>query len=305
MAIKFHIPDFLNNYRVNIAVIDKLITEPEYFIDGLIIESAFGAFPSDLWNGGRLFLGHPIKEIDKIIEDYNSRGVALSFTYTNPLIDKEHLADPFCNRVLKTAENGLNQVTVFSSVLEQYIRDTYPKYPLVSSTCKRITDIDKLNEELSKDYKYVVLDYDWNNNQDIFPLLTHKEKCTMLVDPWCHGKCKHRLDHYYLLGKTQIEAHAEFTEGRIPMKRSDVFSICPSLEKGPIHFYDKTKLDVHISNTAIQDVYVPNSITSFKIEGRKYIMYNILEAYMYYLVKPEFRDLVRLEILLKLFHRQV
>ena len=39
---------------------------------------------------------------------------------------------------------------------------------------------------------------------------------------------------------------------------------------------------------------------NFKIEGRSVPDVNILENYIYYMVKPEFRDKVRLEILLML-----
>lgn len=299
--VKFHIPDFIGNYKVNLAVIDKYIANPEYFIDGLIIETVFGTFPSELWNGGRLFTGRRItNEVDSIIDAYNSRGVALSFTYTNPLITEEHLDDPYSNNVLKKAENGKNQVTVFSEILEKYIRTTYPKYSIVSSTCKRINDIDRLNDELNKDYKYVVLDYDWNN-KDIFNQIQHKEKCTMLVDPWCPGNCPHRLEHYYLLGKQQIDNHnTQLSPFHVlNLRQRDHFEKCPHTNTGPNNFYEKTKLSVHISNKTIHTFYIPNGINSFKIEGRRYLMFNILESYMYYLVKPEHRDRIRLEILIQ------
>ena len=36
---------------------------------------------------------------------------------------------------------------------------------------------------------------------------------------------------------------------------------------------------------------------NFKIEGRTLMAPNVVESYIYYMVKPEFRDIVRLELL--------
>lgn len=48
--------------------------------------------------------------------------------------------------VMAMANNGLNEAIVVSPLLEDYIRNNYPKYKLTSSTCKRITDPKALEE---------------------------------------------------------------------------------------------------------------------------------------------------------------
>ena len=68
--------------------------------------------------------------------------------------------------ITRIAENGLNEIIVNVPVLEDYIRKNYPRYPLISSTVKQIEDRDALLAELEKDYKLVVLDYNWNNRFD-------------------------------------------------------------------------------------------------------------------------------------------
>jgi hypothetical protein len=43
--------------------------------------------------------------------------------------------------------------------------------------------------------------------------------------------------------------------------------------------------------------YVPAGFKEFKIEGRKLSPYEVIEFYIYYLVKPEFRDKVRVDLM--------
>ena len=41
---------------------------------------------------------------------------------------------------------------------------------------------------------------------------------------------------------------------------------------------------------------------NFKIEGRTMHLANVLESYLYYMVKPEYKDELRLKILLDCFN---
>ena len=94
-----------------------------------------------------------------ILNEFNKRGIPCRYTFSNPMIKEEHLKDEFCNWCLKVADNGLNEVIVMSPILEDYIRKNYPKYKIVSSTCKQIEDLTGLNSELEKDYSLVVSKY--------------------------------------------------------------------------------------------------------------------------------------------------
>ena len=78
-----------------------------------------------------------------------------------------------------------------------YIREKYPNYKVTSSTCKRITDLETLNDETAKKYDIVVMDYDFNNKFDILEKVQNKEKCEILVNyfalflcnlPFCSAK---------------------------------------------------------------------------------------------------------------------
>ncbi len=296
MDINFHIPDFINHCRLNLLLLTLMQQHPEYFREGVKIASVFGAFPPSLWNGGRNTVGVVDDEIIKqVTKAFNSRGVPLRFTFTNPLIEEKHLGDPFCNKVMRMCDNGLNEVIVLSPILEEYIRKNYPSYKITSSTCKEIRNADELSAELEKDYHYVVLDYNWNNNFEFLETLPHKEKCELLINACCVPNCLRRGEHYRSIGETQIK-YAEYMKTPPMMRKPTHFEDfkCPSMLR---HIYQITDLPTHISPDAIVEKYVPMGFNQFKIEGRTVPDIALAENYIYYMIKPEYKDTARLELL--------
>ena len=296
MDINFHIPDFINHCRLNLLLLTLMQQHPEYFRDGVKIASVFGAFPPSLWNGGRNTVGVVDDEIIKqVTKAFNSRGVPLRFTFTNPLIEEKHLGDPFCNKVMRMCDNGLNEVIVLSPILEEYIRKNYPSYKITSSTCKEIRNADELSAELEKDYHYVVLDYNWNNNFEFLETLPHKEKCELLINACCVPNCPRRGEHYRSIDETQIK-YAEYMKTPPMMRKPTHFEDfkCPSMLR---HIYQITDLPTHISPDAIVEKYVPMGFNQFKIEGRTVPDIALAENYIYYMIKPEYKDTARLELL--------
>lgn len=300
MRVRFHLPDFANHYGVNIIFVSMLKNCPHFFREGVEIASVFGTFPQSLWNGGRTTMGIcDMNFVKRAVNGFNNKGVPLRFTFTNPVLEKKHLSDKFCNDVMKLADNGFNEVIVNSPVLEEYIRRKYPDYKLTSSTCKRITDLEKLREELEKDYSLVVLDYDLNNKFDILEKLPHKEKCEILVNACCNPACKMRKEHYRRIGLQQIEIcdHIRNHPGK-PLTLQNSTDMGCGIENRSI--YDIKKLSTHISPDDIWNKYVPMGFEHFKIEGRSFSNLNLIETYMYYMIKPEYRDEARFSFLLNL-----
>lgn len=296
MDINFHIPDFINHCKLNLLLISMMEKMPEFFRDGVKIASVFGAFPPSLWNGGRNTVGMADDEvIAGVIKAFNSKGVPLRFTFTNPLIEKKHLGDPFCNKVMRMANNGLNEVIVFSPLLEEYIRQNYPNYKITSSTCKEIRNADELNAELEKDYHYVVLDYNWNNNFEFLETLQHKEKCELLINACCTPNCQRRGEHYRSIGESQIKIAEYYNTPKALRKETKLEDFqCPSMLR---HIYEINDLPTHISPDAIYEKYVPMGYNQFKIEGRTIPDISLAETYVYYMIKPEFKDRARLELI--------
>ena len=126
--IKFHLPDFYVADKLNMAMCLLIMDNKDLCIDDLQIGSIYGSFPC-YWNGGRVMEGY-IKDVDmhSIIDIFNNWEIPLRFTFTNTLIDEPLLHDPQCNKIMRMANNGMNEVLVNSPLLEQYLRSEYPNF---------------------------------------------------------------------------------------------------------------------------------------------------------------------------------
>ena len=269
MKVRFHLPDFASQFKFNLVFVTMLKNCPQFFREGVEIASIYGTFPQSIWNGGRTVPGRcGLDFAEAVIKTMNKHGVPLRFTFTNPVVEEKHLGDKFCNDVLKLADNGMNEVIVNSPLLEDYIRTTYPNYKITSSTCKRITDPEKLKEELEKDYSIVVLDYDFNNQFDILEKLPQKEKMEILVNACCDAACPRRTEHYRILGMQQIavcEHMAKNTNERLNLRDYGVPEMyCKCADRTIL---DVKKLKNYISPDDIWEKYVPMGFNQFKIEG--------------------------------------
>ena len=306
MSVKFHLPDFSRLSKFNMVFLAMLENSPEFFREGVEIASFYGVFPPALWNGGRVMPGNCDKQFVRgILKYFNDKGIPLRFTFTNPMIGEKHLSDPFCNMILSYANNGMNGCIVASDLLEDYIRKNYPKMKITSSTCKRITDPEKLNNELDKDYHLVVLDYDFNNRFDVLEKIENKDKCEILVNPCCVPACKNRSDHYKVIGLEQIaiNEHMKKNPANVPYD-PDKFAGQHSEYKAALEctcehrtIFEIKDLPTHISPDDIWNKYVPMGFSNFKIEGRTFDLFNLMEHYLYYMIKPECRDNARLVFL--------
>lgn len=306
MKVRFHLPDFAGHFKFNLVFAAMLKNCPQYFRDDIEIASFYGVFPPSLWNGGRTQGGTCDKNFIKtVINSFNSQGIPLRFTFTNPMLEKKHLSDKFCNMVMSLANNGLNEVIVVSPILEEYIRKTYPKYKITSSTCKRLTDPDALSDELERDYHIVVVDYDLNNKFDVLEKIPHKEKCELLVNACCEPGCKRRVEHYRSIGLQQIAycnhvkkyPNTPFDMSKYSDETLSSTFKCPSMDR---MFYEIKELSTHISPDAIYEKYLPMGFNQFKIEGRTSGILNLLETYMYYMIKPECVEQARFMLLMNL-----
>lgn len=296
--IYFHLPDYHGHFRLNYLIATLLKEEPEVFYDGVAIGSIYGSFPSAIWNGGRVIFGGLASRDDMVqcYKAFNDLGIPLRHTFTNSLIDEHLCWDAYCNEIMKMGDNGMNQILVNSPALEAYIDEHYPNYPKLSSTTKRLRSVSQAVEELEKGYALVVLDYDLNHDPDIF-LLDHPERFEILINAYCMDKCPKRVNHYKSMAQDQIHF------GHIPMGN-------PEDEVGPCQFIGDdfwTAMNNRKNTLKVEEIYGfyrENGFKHFKIEGRTTNDFDVLESYMYYMIKPEFRDHVRLRMLRRMFLEQ-
>jgi len=311
MSIKFHLPDFTEHYHFNRIFLAMIQTRPQFFHEGLEIASVFGTFPQSLWNGGRIVPGGNTDRdtVRTIVREFDKLNIPLRFTFTNPNITEKDLKDDFCNFVLKTACNGKNGVIVVSPLLEDYIRTKYPEYKITSSTCKRITDADRLGEEMKKNYDIVVLDYDFNNKFDILEKVPDKERCEILVNACCQPGCPKRVQHYSDIGNMQKAICAYLkTDRKAPFDpekfgaKDESSDYCPYMK---YDFADSKKHSTHITPSDILEKYIPMGFNQFKIEGRTLNAFTLAEYYLYYMVKPEYLDKARMTFYQALLTKKV
>lgn len=297
MEINYHLPSFTDHYSLNLLLDSYMKNFPERFRDGVRIASVFGSFPGAVWNGGRNVPGDYNRSMnEKIMKEFNGRGIPLRFTFTNPLIEEKHLSDKVCNDILKMAENGMNEVIVMSPLLEQYIRENYSGYKITSSTCKQIRDMNDLNGELEKDYNLVVLDYNWNNKFDDLALIKDRKRCEVLVNACCQPACPRRGEHYRSIGKYQIEL-CSFAQSGLAVGGKSIVKEPFSCQYMDYNIYKIKDFPTHISPDSIEAKYLPMGFSQFKLEGRTIDDIKMLEMYVYYFVKPEYKDIARLDLL--------
>lgn len=282
--IYWHLPGFCYFRLLNLVVINMMKDNPEQFRDGYKIGSVYGTFPGAIWNGGRSVFGLTSKsDIQAIVKSYNSKGIPLRFTWTNSLLEEKHLNDTYCNLIMKLADNGMNQVLVNRDVLEDYVRSEYPGYKIISSTTKRILDGDTLKGELEKDYFLVVLDYDLNHNEEVLKeIQPYADRIELLVNEVCFPECKKRKEHYLQQSKMQLEYDTQSTFQCPNHTHKRKFSEC-------------MKRPAFISNEEIGS-YIEQGFQNFIIVGRGMPIEFVKESYLYFLVKDEYRELVRKKI---------
>ncbi len=279
--VYWHLPGFCYFRLLNQVILNLMKDYPEKFKEGYRVGSVYGTFPGAIWNGGRAVFGSVGKpEMESILKIYNSRGVPVRFTWTNSLLEEKHLDDTYCNLIMRLADNGLNQVLVNTPVLEDYIRKNYPDFPLISSTTKRLTGLEGILEELSKDYRLVVLDYDLNHNEEVLKALEPQAgRVEILVNEICYPGCPRRKEHYRQESLMQLE-----------YETGTVFQ-CQHTASAR-NFEECKKRPAFISDEEI-DSYIDRGFVNFKIVGRGLPGDFVKESYLYYLVKEEHRDFIR------------
>jgi hypothetical protein len=200
--IKYYIPDFYDLFHVNTKLLNLIKNEPQMFYDDFEIGAIFGNFPNCIWNGGSNIEGAHTSFADMtyIFNNFNTLGVPIRLTMTNPLIEKKHLQDSYANYIMQNCYNGINQVLVASPILEKYIRKNYPKYPIVKS----IISSENIYYDDSDKYYMSVLRKHKNNDFNLLKSIKNKNKIELLINETCEENCPRAYSHYSEHAKKQL-----------------------------------------------------------------------------------------------------
>lgn len=275
----FILPGFNEKFHINKQVINLYETLPEIFVDNFNIGAIFGNIGFNIWEGGRIFVNPSRQYKEDIIflrNYYDSKNIPIRLTFTNCLIEEQHLYDSYCNMIAELFQTGNNEILVSSSLLETYLREKYPNYKYCSSTTKCLTNKQEAKSELEKYYE-VCLDYNLNHNTKFLESLSQeeKDKTEFLCNAICPSGCPNRKKHYDLNSRYVLNAGKHY-------------NIQCSIDKCVMH-PDTLKYPNNISPNEIEEYYEPLGFKNFKLEGRTLQDSAVLGSYTHYLIKPEHR----------------
>ncbi len=146
-----------------------------------------------------------------------------------------------------------------------------------------------------------------NNRFDVLEKIPDKEKCEILVNACCEPACRRRSAHYESIGLQQIAyanhvrkyPNVPFNPDKLVHEHPEMLEIaeCKCVERT---MFDIKNLRTHITPDDIWNKYVPMGFSQFKIEGRTTNIFNLMEHYLYYMVKPECKEEARFMFLRQL-----
>ncbi len=288
--IYYHLPGLFEFYEFYKVFLPLFYDHREFFYDWCDIGSVYGAPGDALWGGVRVGFGDADPEsVKALLYEY---GISARLTFSNSLLETQHLSDKKCNSLLKLfAGDGKvrNGIIICSDLLLAYIHEHFPEYYFVSSTTKVITDFDEFKHELARpEFKYVVPDFRLNKEYEkLFDLDgPEKEKVEFLINECCSYSCYDRKNCYENVSKKSLGIECE-----------DHACVSPTAGRG-YRFSDAMKNPGFVSVDDIQNIYAPEGFKHFKIEGRSLGSALILEFLLFYMTKPEYWLKVREEIYL-------
>lgn len=276
--VRFHLPGVFVFSKFYKEFVEFANTHKDYFRDNVEIGSIYGApFPC-IWNGGRMMENPATAPVIRAIKEFMERyNIPIRLTYTNMCLEDKHLYDTYSNVLTDILHNGKHEILCNTPLLENYLRTNYPNFGYISSTTKRLLDIDSLNEELEKDYNLVVLDYAKNKDFDFIKQIKHPEKIEILCNAVCQPDCPIRKTHYENISKAILEF--------------DITKLMQCEHSGLT--FGKAMARPHFVSADDINKYLELGIHNFKLEGRTSHLLDVMEMLIYYLIKDEYQILVR------------
>jgi collagenase-like PrtC family protease len=275
------------SFEINLLIVDIWKKYPQYFNDDSKISAFFGGFDNCCWNGGRENRQNRSVQLSdclKTIKQINDLGISVRFTFTNPLITEKEYDDYIGNTLMKFANNGMNGVIVANENFHNYLKEKYPNFHYVYSTTNCTTNGNIYNEMYDK-YDILVLDYRLNKNKLFLEQqLKLKNKIEILVDDCCPS-CKYRKQHFQNVGKYNLG------------EQIDISCLNPEnygKYENPKNFYESLLRTLENSLTYEEiEEYKKIGFNKFKLTGRSQGRRFLLDSYIYYFVKPQYRHEVR------------
>jgi hypothetical protein len=244
-------------------------------IDDKIIHSDFAfemydSYPGTRWNGGRPTSTEPehsFGDFVRQVELLNRHGIGFNFTFSNLLLEEEHLDDERGNHLLERFHNGQNGVIVGSEVLARYIRKTFPKHRLINTLTHYRRDLDYYKGALDV-YDVFVLPPALNQQFGFIEELG-PERVEILVNETCHRNCPFSKEHYTKISEYNLSL------GKNPYLEAEVRHFCEKHHSERLWPMSAEELGRELIGTSIApdevDRLVELGVNRFKLSARTWI----------------------------------
>ena len=278
--IQYSLPDFTWHLPFNLTLSRLKRTAPELFFDDAEIGSMYGCFPGCIMNGGRYFVGkrYTYDQIAATFDSIAEEGLVTRLTLTNMLITPEQFGDEYSNLILKAAQGRNVEVIVYLDELDDYITSCYA-FKRTLSTTRALNGVNELNAMLSR-YDMVVLDYNRNKDDAFLRQVSDPTRLEVMPNETCQPNCPIRQQHYIHNSRCQLD-NVELLFKCSKDYESSKFTVPPA---------DSPTL---LTNDEIRRLYRTYGICNYKIVGRSLSVRSNLNAYLYYLIRPEYRSAAR------------
>lgn len=265
-----------NYFYINVILIQHYKKSPNFFNNNINIKSVQGIFPYSIWavNNSQSYISE--KKICRVLDFYSQNNISVDLIFDNKYINKDELNDTYSNLILKLAHNKNNSVTLSSPILKSYIEKNYPLYKI-----KVIDESDNFGK------KNIVVAPCYNNTEKLNNI-KYKEDVDLILNPICKSDCKYYDIHRTYMMKEQKEFYKLYKNE----------FICPLNSIYNIHTEKNNSNFITIENL---NNYLKKGFINFKIDEQNIlsntnIIYNdfdIVEEYIYYLIKPEYKSIIR------------
>lgn len=294
IMIKFSLPGYIEHETMLKQFLLLQKNHPEYFIENRVIDSIYGMPGNMIWNGGRIRFNLSTTGLDlyPLIDSYREIGIKLRHTCTNMLLHDYHFMDWHCNQYIKYCEQENDAIIVYLPEMADYIRNHYPKYDIIWSTTRSDNNIDTINYLSVEDM--LVLDCTYNHNENILSQLKNPQNIEILCGNDCIFDCPSRTMHYAQTSACQL----------LLPNANQLFQYKSCNKPLPNTFYtDIQTRPQAIKNEDIDYLYTTYNINNFKLAGRNWYPHVVAEMIIYYLIKPEYKDHIRQEILHSIYEQ--
>ena len=232
---------------------------------------AFHGCPDLIWNGGRVNTNTPkFPDSADYIKFLNDNGTGAFLTFSNLVLEKEHLSDPDSNRLLECLDetSGLNGVIVATDLMADYIREKKPGLKQILSVTRSFIDNPEGNvdwyRQMQQRFDRVVVHTDHIFDLDLLDKLD-RSKAEILITEECSYKCPNRQHHQTLNSRYNLTRSDEVFEELKKIRKTMCGGGAGVLSKKKNIRQVRTCFLKHEEVKAIYDL----GFRHFKISGRR------------------------------------